>query len=219
MSNKMRGRMRVPRLMPTVIAAGLVGAALLTASTTGTLSGFVASIQNSTNTAATGTLVMQEQNAGATVTCLSTDGGSVSTNTATCSTINKFGGSTTMVPGGSTATTVTIKNAGTASASTFTLAPTGVCTQSNNGTTNGSSTTLCSTMTIAVSGGTTVASQTLDAFYAAYKTGGTSGPISLGTVAPGATVSFTFTVSLPAGATNTSQGLAASMPLTWTFNS
>jgi hypothetical protein len=205
--------------MPLVLTAGVLGAALLTASATGTLSGFVASIQNSTNTAATGTLVMQEQNAGATVTCLSTDGGTVSTNTSTCSTINKFGGSTTLVPGGTSVTTVTIKNIGTATANTFTLAPTAVCAQSNNGTVNGSATNLCSTLTLAISGGTTVASQTLDAFYAAYRTGGTSGPISIGTVAPGATLSFTYTVTLPSSAANTYQGLQASMPLTWTFNS
>jgi hypothetical protein len=200
------------RFVPFVLAAGVAGAALLAGSATGTLSGFVASITNNADSAATGTLVMQEQNAGATVTCTSTDATTVSTNSATCSTINKFGGSSAMVPGAAVATTVSVKNTGTVAASTFTLAP-GTCTQSNNGTVNGSATDLCTKMQLVIaSGATTLYSGTLAGFV-------TNGSLSLGAQAAGASSNFTFTVTLPSTAGNTYQGLAAALPLTWTFNS
>ena len=125
------------RFAPIAIGTGALAAVLLSLTMSGTLAGFTASINNNTNTAASGSLVMQEQNAGATVTCLSTDLGSVSTNASTCSTINKFGGSTTMVPGQLVTTTVTIKNVGSAPASTFTLTPGATCAQTNNGALNG----------------------------------------------------------------------------------
>ncbi|PDQ35859.1 MAG: hypothetical protein B5766_03955 [Candidatus Lumbricidophila eiseniae] len=202
------------RRVPAAIIAALGGSALLSLSLTGTLSGFVASIANSTNTAATGTLIMQEQNSGQTVTCLSTDGGSISTNAATCTTINKFGGSTTMVPGGTGITTdITIKNTGTATASTFSLTPGATCTKSNNGTLNGTATDICDKMNIAItSDGTSVFSGTLEdlAGHAAF---------ALSSVAPGASVPFRFVVTLDSTAGNTYQGLAASVPLTWSFAS
>lgn len=199
--------------LPLTIASGLLSATLLSLSVTGTLSGFAASITNSTNTAASGTLTMQEQNSGGTVTCTSTDGGSVSTNSATCSTINKFGGSTTFSPGTSVATPVTIKNTGTVSASTFTLTPGATCTQSNNGSVNGSATDFCAKMNLTISqGATQVFSGTLATFAG-------SSAINLGSVSAGTTVPFTFTVTMASGAGNTYAGLAASVPMTWTFNS
>jgi hypothetical protein len=195
-----------------VLATGALGTVLLSASVSGTLSGFVASVTNGANTAATGTLTMQEQNSDASITCTSTDGTTVSTDAATCSTINAYGGSTTMVPGTPVVTTVTIKNTGTVAASSFTLAP-GACTQSNNGAVNGSATDLCSKMQLSVaSGSTTVYSGTLAGLT-------TNGTVSLTPPAAGATKTYTFTVTLPASAGNTYQGLAASQPLTWTFNS
>ena len=204
------------RLAPLAVATGVLGAALLTISMSGTLSGFVASITNSTNTAATGALVMQEQNSGATVTCLSTDGGSVSTNSSTCSTINKFGGSTTMVPGQTVTTAISIKNAGTSAASTFTLTPGATCTQSNNGTVNGSATNLCAKMNVVISSGaTTVFSGTLASLAGATATAFTMPAAP----AAGVSVPFSFAVTLDSSAGNTYQGLAASLPLTWTFAS
>jgi hypothetical protein len=177
----------------------------------GTLAGFTASINNSTNTTASGALVMQEQNAGATVTCLSTDGGSVSTNASTCSTINKFGGSISMVPGQTVTTTVTIKNIGTAPAGSFTLTPTATCAQSNNGT----AVDLCAKLNLVLTNTTT--SQVV--YTGALSAMGTS-PITI-TTPPiaGATNTFTFAVTLSAAAGNTYQGLQASVPLTWAFAS
>jgi hypothetical protein len=201
------------RFVSSALAAGALGTVLLATSVSGTLSGFVASVTNSANTAASGTLIMQEQNSSATITCNSTDGTTVSTNAASCSTINAFGNGTAMVPGTAIATTVSIKNTGTVDASTFTLEP-GACTQSNNGAVNGSATDLCSKMQLSVaSGATTLYSGTLAGFV-------TNGPLSLTPpAAGGGSKNYTFTVTLPSSAGNTYQGLAASLPLTWTFNS
>jgi len=200
--------------MPAVmLVGGVAGTVALTSSISGTTSGFTASINNDTNTAASGTLLMQEQNVSATVTCLSTSGASIGTNSATCSTINKYGGSTTMVPGTAVVTTANIRNTGTVTANTFTLTPGATCTQSANGAVNGTATDLCAKMQILIQqGATTVYTGTLSglAGHAAF---------SLGSVAPATTVGFTFTVTLDATANNTYQGLAASLPLTWTFNS
>ncbi len=209
-------RVRRIRLTPITIAAAVLSAGLLSLSMTGTLSGFTASITNSANTAATGTLIMQEQNSGATVTCTSTDGGSVSSNTSSCSTINKFGGSTTLVPGQTITTAITIKNIGSAPASTFTLTPGASCTQSNSGSNNGTATDLCAKLAVVItSGGTTVFSGT-----AATLAGAASSAFTMPAApAAGATVPFSFAVTLNSSAGNTYQGLAASVPLTWTFAS
>jgi len=202
------------RFAPVALTAGIFAAVLLSLSLTGTLSGFAASITNSSNTAASGTLIMQEQNANASVTCLSTDGGSVSTNSASCSTINKFGGSTTMTPGNTVNTAISIKNTGTAAASTFTLTPGTTCTQSNNGTVNGTATDLCAKMNLVVtSGSTTVFSGTL----ASFKGAAASAITMPAAPAAGTSVPFNFAVTLDSSVGNTYQGLAASVPMTWTF--
>ncbi|RFA10301.1 hypothetical protein B7R54_14600 [Subtercola boreus] len=204
------------RFAPIAVIAGVAGAVLLSLSLTGTMSGFVASITNSANTAATGALVMQEQNSGVTVTCLSTDGGSVSTNAATCATINKFGGSTTMTPGNTVTTPITIKNIGTVAATTFTLTPGATCTQSNSGTLNGTATDLCSKLNVVItSGATTVFSGT-----AATLAGATAASFTMPAApAAGASIPFSFAVTLASTAGNTYQGLQASVPMTWSFSS
>ncbi|MES2094377.1 MAG: hypothetical protein V4531_11275 [Actinomycetota bacterium] len=202
------------RFAPIAIGAGVLGAVLLAVTTSGTLSGFVASIQNSTNLASTGALVMQEQNAAGTITCVSTDGGSINTNTATCATINKFGGSTTMTPGNTVTTPITIKNVGSVAAASFTLTPGATCTQSNSGTPNGSALDLCAKMNVVISqGAATVFSGTLATLAGA-------APITIASPpAAGVTLPFSFAVTLASSANNTYQGLQASLPLTWTFNS
>ena len=204
------------RFAPLAIGTGVLAAVLLSASLTGTLSGFVASITNSNNTAATGALVMQEQNSGGTVTCLSTDGGSVSTNTSTCATINKFGGSTTMVPGQTITTAISIKNIGSVPASTFTLAPASTCSQTNSGTYNGTATNLCAKMNVVItSGATTVYSGTL----ASLGTAAASAFTMPAAPAAGVSTPFSFAVTLDSSADNTYQGLQATEKLIWTFAS
>ena len=207
---------RSRRLTPAAVLAGAVGSVALAASMTGTLSAFTASINNTVNTTAAGTLSMQEQNGAGTVTCNSTDAGSISTNAATCATINKYGGSTTMVPGTAIATNITIKNTGTIAASTFTLTP-AACTQFNNGTPNGSATDFCGQLNVLIKSGTT---SVFNGSATALATGGViTLPAGVAPVAPGATVPFTFTTTLASTAGNTYQGLGASQGLTWTFTS
>jgi hypothetical protein len=206
------------RLAPAALMAGVAASAAVALSMTGALGAFTAQITNSNDTAATGTLTMQE--VGGAATCNSTDGtgNNVSTNTYSCTSINKYGGSTTMIPGTPVATTITIKNTGSVAANTFTLTP-AACTPSLNGAVNGSAqSTICNTMTVAVSetlGGVVsnpVAAKTLTAF-------NTAGAVSVGPLAAGATASFTFTVLLPSTADNTFQGLGVSQNLVWNFTS
>lgn len=199
-------------VVPTVLTAGVLGAALLAGSTTGTLSGFVASVTGSTNSAGNGVLTMAEQSAGGTVLCSSTDGTTISTtNAATCSGVNKFGGGTTLVPGGVVSTDVVIKNTGTVAAKTFTVDAGGACVPSFTGSLHGAAADICSVMTLVIS------TPSNSSVY--------SGPVgaltsrSLPALSPNTSETFTFTVGLPTSATNAYQGLAASMPVTWTFTS
>ena len=212
-----------------MLLTGVAASAILALSFSPTMSAFVASITNSVDTAASGYLAMQETTgtSPSVVTCNSTDNQTINTTTAaTCSTINKYGGSTTMYPGQSVTTTISIKNTGTVAATAFTLTP-GDCTQSNNGSVSGSATGttgICSKMNVSIKSGSnnvypsTGTSGSLNALK-------TAGPINLaaisgiGSVAPGASVSFTFVVTLDSSADNTYQGLLASQPLTWAFSS
>ncbi|KZC95626.1 MULTISPECIES: hypothetical protein [Clavibacter] len=208
------------RFAPLAIATGVAAAVLLSVSMSGTLSGFVASITNDTNTAASGSLVMQESQAGAngapTVTCLSTSAATgVDSNAATCSTINKFGGSTTMVPGQTVTSVVSIKNVGTSKASTFTLTPGAACTQTKNGTVNGSATDFCSKLNVVI----TAAGTSAPVFSGTAATLAGSSAKTLTALAANGSTDFTFAVTLDSSAGNTHQGLGASLPLTWTFAS
>jgi hypothetical protein len=196
------------------IVTGVLGAALLSVSMTGTLSGFVASITNSTNTAGSGVIAMQEtSNTGTPATCSSTDGG-VTANSATCTTINKFGGNLNMVPGMTSTTSITIKNTGTVAASSFTLTPGANCVQSKNGSLNGTATDLCAKLNVVITSGTT----TVFSGTAASLAGAPAASFTMPAApAAGASVPFTFAVTLASSADNSYQGLAASLPLTWTF--
>src|ERR1700753_2489587 len=103
MSEDNSARHRTPRrrrrFVPLVWLASAGAVFAMALGVGGTLSGFTASINNSTNTAGSGTLLMQEGGPGS-VTCLSSAAGTVTAaNAGTCSTINKFGGNLQMVPG------------------------------------------------------------------------------------------------------------------------
>ena len=211
------------RFTPIALLAGVAGVVLLSLSLNSTLSAFTASITNSNNTAASGTLTMQEAN-GAT-TCNSTDSTTINVNAATCATINKYGGSTVMAPtnvagtSNLVTTTITIKNTGTIAAGTFTLTA-GACTPSANGTPTGSG-NLCTKLNVAIyaaatATGTPIFTGTPAAFNTA---NGAASPLALTAPAAGVTQSYTFVVSLPNNADNTFQGLSASQPLIWTFTS
>jgi hypothetical protein len=208
------------RFTPIALATGLIAAGLLSLSMTGTLSGFVASITNNQNTAATGAIVMEETTTtGTPATCTSTDSGTVSTNASTCSTINTFGGSTVMVPGSAVTTGISIKNVGTVTPSSFTMTHGPSCTQSNNGSLNGTATDLCSKINIVItSGSTTVFTGTVTQL--ALATASSSPAITMPAApAAGVSVPFSITATLDSDAGNTYQGLAVSLPITFTFTS
>lgn len=205
------------RFAAPVLVSGVAASALLGLSFTPTFSAFVASIQNSVNTAGTGYLTMQESS-GSTV-CNSTDGGSVSTNSATCSTINKYGGDLNMVPGQTVTTNITIKNTGTVDATTLTLTP-GACTQSTNGSLNGSATDLCSKLDVVIKGGSEASTTIFQGTAAELASGGVVAvPAPLAPVKAGVSIPMTVAVTLDSSAGSSYQGLAASQPLTWTFTS
>ncbi len=201
--------------LPILIAGG-VSSLVLALGMSPTFSAFTASIQNSVNTAGTGTLVMEEKNQAGTVTCLSTDGGSVSTNSATCATINKYSGDLAMVPGETVVTNITIKNVGTVDATSFSLVA-GACSQATNGTVNGTATDLCTQTTVVVtSGAKTIYSGTAAAMNAA----SINMLTQLGVASVPAGTSIPITFSVKAGTTalgNTYQGLKIAQSMTWAF--
>lgn len=205
--------------LPTVIA-GAIGSVLIAFSMTPSFAALTASIDNSTNTAGTGAIIMQETS-GAN-TCNSTDGGSngISNNAATCTTINAYGGNMAMTAGTVSTTTITVKNTGTLPASAFTLTP-GSCTQSNNGSANGSASNLCAMYNISI----TTTSPVATIYSGTAAAMGTSAINLLGatifntsSVPAGTSYVFTVTATLSSSATDADQGLMISQPLTWQFS-
>ena len=213
------------RFVRLIVAAGLVGALMMSLAMTNTFAAFVATITNTNDTAAAGSLILQETGpAGSTTAaCTSTDGGGVSTNSATCATYNKYGGSTTMVPSNAAGTTnnivttVNFRNTGTLPATSFTMAF-GACTQPAAAPGAGTATDFCSKLHVKVTSGTTEVQADTVASTLANKT--VTLPATLIPAANGSsTIPLTFTVYLDASAGNTYQGLSASQPITWTLTS
>jgi hypothetical protein len=202
------------RFTPIAVVAGLVGSAAIALTLGASLSGLIATITNSTNTAATAAMAIQETSG--VNTCNSYD------TTTTCSTINKYGGTTTpLVPGASQTVTVKFANTGTVNATTATLAP-GACVATSTGVIGGTTPTtpnttagnLCSVMNIAVYAATTATGTPIYTGSAA----GFTATVPLGALAAAANQSYTFVTSLPSTATTAVQGQQISQPLVWTFN-
>ena len=187
-----------------LISTGIVGALLVAFTFTPTFAGFAASIQNTVNSASTGTLTMKETSG--------TDGAGAATNSATCSTINKYGGtSTPLVAGGPAQTTnITLQNTGSVAATSFSLNP-GTCSQSSvaGASMAGSATDFCSKVKVVIKSG----SSTLFTGTAAQLQAGGAidllAKLSKATINAGESVPITFEVSLDAS--------AGPQPLTWTF--
>jgi len=208
------------------VAAG-IGSVLIAGSSVAVISGFTASITNSVNTVGSGSLIMTETSGA--FTCVSS-GSVVTSNTATCSTINKYGGSTSAVPGTAISTTVTIADSGSLAANTFTLTA-GSCTQSNNGSFNGTDASFCGKVDVTIqesgktacvfpASATTACPATPTSAGTLASLAGSSPALTPSTVAAGASRTFVITVMLDgAAATNADQGLLASQPLTWAFSS
>jgi hypothetical protein len=214
-SNPSRPRRR--RLAPLVWLGSAAAATVVALGVSGTLSGFTASIDNTTNTAATGTLLMSETDGTATCYSNGSAAGAPDSNANTCATINKFGGSTTMAPGvAGPAVTVTIANNGNIKANTFTLTPDAACTLANNPATtaHGTATDLCAKLNVTITTGT---GTTGDVFTGTMAALGTHAAFTLPAVNGGANATFTFQVTLDSSAGNSYQGLKASAGLTWAF--
>lgn len=204
--------------LPLIVAGG-VSSLVLALGMSPTFSAFTASITNSLNTAAVGTLWMTETDSSNTITCNSNDalptGNSLgNNNAATCTTINKYGGKT-MVPGGLPQnTTVKITNNGTITPTTFTLAPQG-CTQVL-GTPNGGATDACNKFIIKVYKGADTTGPQLIILPSEQTAGTFVTALGLTALAPGASQQYTFSVQL-SDVGNTYQGITITQPLKWTF--
>jgi hypothetical protein len=214
--------------LPLAILLGVLATVIAAFAFVPAQSGFTASINNPNNTFGSGTLLMSETQAA--VTCLSSDAGITASNAGTCPQINKFGGGMNHTPGEIVKATVTIKNAGTTTANSFTLTP-GVCEQSNNGAKNGTATDFCSKINVALQDSTTGSPKCVFPASATPCAVGPANGLTLANIsseplaleaplAPGASRVYDFFLQIDeASTTNAHQGLAASQSLTWAFAS
>lgn len=202
-----------------VIVTGAVAALVMGFTLTPSFAAIVASIQNSTNTASTGTLTMKETSGA--YTCHSTDGTGASTNTATCATINKYGGTAeAMLPGGTPKTTsLTIENTGSLAATSFSLTP-GACTQSavSGASFAGSATDLCDKVKVTVVSGSTPIFEGSASALAAAGSVDLLQKLSKASIAAAESVPLSVSVQLDASADASYQALQLSQPLTWSFS-
>jgi hypothetical protein len=216
----------------SVVLAGLLGTTVLAVTAGLSLGGFSAGITNPNNNFSSGTVVLKE--AAGTTTCFSTGTGTTitATNTAACTTIDDLGGAINQGPGSAANTQqLTLTNVGTIPGATFTVAP-GACTAAaatNTAPYAGTDTTgFCGKVDVTIENDTT---GTPSCVYPAgagacpalsatntLATLGASPALSLGALAAGASDKFTVTTKIDSGATNVDQGLAASVPFTWTLN-
>jgi hypothetical protein len=216
------GHFRARRFV--VLFVGGLSSLLLAGTTIYALGGFTATIANTGPGFASGTILLQE-NQGVN-TCLSSAAGAITTNSGTCATINLFGTSNAD-PGTLNTTSVSFENIGTINASTFTLTPAG-CTQAHNAATSpyyGSDASFCSLVDITIENDTVPGSPVcvFPAGNGACPSPSNSNtlsslgvtPISLGSLASGATDTFTINAELDPSATNADQGLAANDNITW----
>jgi hypothetical protein len=204
--------------------AGAVAALLLALSTNGTLSAWTSAVlTNDTNTVATASAVILKEVGPSAATCLSSSGVG---NSFTCSTVNKYGGTTSPLnPGGNQAVDVVFTNVGASPASSFVLT-TGSCSQSpvaGSGTPAAANVCTNGDLTVAIScsnGATyTAGSAWTDLVQTAVAP--SSIPATLthtATIAAASSFTCRFTVTLGAGASVLDQGITASQALTWTLN-
>ena len=219
-SEQRRGRRRGALMW----GAGGAAAILLVLSTSGTLSSWTSAVlTNDTNTVATASAVILKEVGPTAATCLSSSGVG---NSFTCSTINKYGGtSSPLSPGGSQVTDVVFTNVGASAASSFVLS-TGSCSQSpvaGSGTPAAANVCTNGDLTVAIScsNGATYSGGSAWADLVQAAVAPSSIPATLthtATLASGASFTCRFTVALGAAAGVLDQGITASQALTWTLN-
>jgi hypothetical protein len=233
MSQGQRIAGRIRRLRPAVLLwTSCAGAALvLTLGASGTLSSWTqAIITNSNNSVATGKAVILQETGPASQSspvCISS---SAASNSYTCTTINKYGGTTTpLMPGGSVTTDVTFTNVGGANASTFALTP-GTCSSApTSGTptpTNLCTATGALTVAVACNTGTTFGTGTAWASpypVAATQPGnltsaGYTHNAAAGDLNANASWTCRVTVALDANTPIAAQAVTVTQPLTWTLS-
>jgi hypothetical protein len=201
--------------------SGLFAAVVLILGVNGTLSSWTtALITNNSNTAGATASYLALVETDGTSTCDTTT--SANNTDSTCSTINKYGGNTTMSPGDSSRVDVTFTNPGTAAGNTFSYAP-GTCAPTNG--TNGVN--LCTqgdlNVAVACSTGTTYNAAALIGAL-----GQSGAPGSLVTkswtsapalaAASASAVTCRFTTSLSSASPPADSGSQVAQPITWTIN-
>lgn len=192
--------------------AGALAATLLVLGISGTLSSWSRAILTNDSNAveAAQSLILQETGPG-NVVCTSTDGGG-SGNSATCSTIDKYGGTAVPLgPGDHQMVTVTLTNTGTGSGG-LELAP-GTCATSAGSPT--ASAELCDVATVTV---VCTAPGTVDTTATPVVLSALAELTVAATLAPGASTDCTFDVALPASASPQVAGQIATQPLVWTLS-
>lgn len=229
------------------LVAGIAGAAALALGTTASLGGFTASITNTGNKVATGSLIMSEQvtpTGGTTTTCLSTAAGAgITANADSSCSANKFGALANAVPGDSSSSSVVIENQGSVSAKSLTMGS-GSCTATPTAPAGATATNVgtdtagfCGKVDITIEDDTNSSAPTcvypaqagacpapgstytLATLASAYQTNPLSLAMPAGGLLAGASLTYKFTVELDPSATNADQAMAATMPITYTFGS
>jgi hypothetical protein len=220
-----------PRSWHVFAAAALAVVALGT--TAGiSVAGFSAQIVDNSNTFSAGTMQLKESNG--TINCYSTgsgSGGTVGTNSATCS-INKLLGTLDQVPGGTPLTTsITMTNVGSSGASLESLVM-GSCSAAAasdaNGYVGSDTSGFCGKVDFSI-GTSTKCIYPANASAACPATPTSSGTLAaaagttfsntstppLTVLAAGGSQTYVFTAMLDPSSTNADQGLAASITMTW----
>ena len=207
------------RISLPLVLNGCISSLVLAIGMSPTFGAFTASISGQMNGAGAGTIVMQERDSSGTISCLSTDGGGLLLDAASCSTINKYGGNPSMRPGQSDVVVSYIQDVGTVAASSFSLTP-GACVQSVAGATSGSATDLCSRIAVSIVSGASIVFSGTAAELGGVGTIDLLSRLGLAKVQPGGPqIPFTVTTTMDASVDNSYQGLEVSQPMTWTFSS
>jgi hypothetical protein len=218
-----RAARRTSRATWWALGSSAVASIILTLGVSGTLSSWTSAvISNDTNTVATASAVILRE-VGPSATCYSSSGAS---NSYTCSTVNKYGGTgSPLSPGGSQVTDVVFSNVGSASASTFVLTA-AACSQTpaaGSGTPPAANICTSGDLTVAIScsngASYSAGSAWVDLVYAAGAPGSVPGSLThTATLAAGSSFTCRFTVALSGSASVLAQGITASQALTWTLN-
>ncbi|MFL6025085.1 MAG: hypothetical protein ACJ72O_17215 [Marmoricola sp.] len=210
-----------PRRAAALWGSGAIAAVVLVLGVNGTLSSWTSAlITNDNNSAgATSSYLALVETDGAN-TCDTTT--SPNNTIAACSSINKYGGTSTMSPGDSEVVAVTFTNPGTADGNTFSYAP-GACTPTNG--TGGINLCTDGDLTVAVACSTGITYNAGNAI-AALGQSGTPGTLvskswtaapALGSASATA-VTCRFTTTLDASAPPVDAGSQVAQPITWTLD-